>query len=636
MPTELEKLLLKLEVDTLQMRRALRDAEKDVGGYERNARRSFAGVGTAAQAGADQINAALKRAAGAAVAYFSAAKALETLQTAANLNRDAAAAGLLAAEYQELAFAASTVGVANEQFLGMAGQFASQMGELRAQTGGFYEFLSKHLPTVRDQIAATRTLGEAYEVVADTARQLASDEERTIFVAKAFGEEGRKLSRLFKDGADGLRAAREEARALGVVLDQETTDAAERAGEEFNRLTSVLGTRFQAATVSAANALRPLLASMSEFVDESNALRTAQKGVFGGEGAEQLRRAAEILRKDIEEARDAVNTPASERGFFASIIEYINPAVNQLDALVGKLADVELALVRAGNAGRFAAPAIAAAASGASGADAAPGGGLRLQAAAEPIPEWVTTIDTRGADALRRLETERRQAVGDTLGVIRARYDEELSTFQGLLDEKLISEEEFSAARASLNQIAEREIADAMESQRAESAQALSELSSLLESSLSAPLRDAFNGGMQSADVYFQRMAAGFAEMLTQALVIKPIVESLTASLGGGGGPLAALFGGFRAAGGPVLGGTPYVVGERGPEIVVPSASGRVVPNHAIGGGGGPPTVINIDARGADTGAAARVAAAVAEIERRRPAPAAALAADRRRFPARR
>lgn len=39
-----------------------------------------------------------------------------------------------------------------------------------------------------------------------------------------------------------------------------------------------------------------------------------------------------------------------------------------------------------------------------------------------------------------------------------------------------------------------------------------------------------------------------------------------------------------RATGGPVTGGRPYLVGERGPELMVPSSSGMIVPNHALGG----------------------------------------------------
>ena len=40
-------------------------------------------------------------------------------------------------------------------------------------------------------------------------------------------------------------------------------------------------------------------------------------------------------------------------------------------------------------------------------------------------------------------------------------------------------------------------------------------------------------------------------------------------------------FGGARADGGPVQAGRPYLVGERGPEIVVPRQAGTVLPNGA-------------------------------------------------------
>lgn len=41
---------------------------------------------------------------------------------------------------------------------------------------------------------------------------------------------------------------------------------------------------------------------------------------------------------------------------------------------------------------------------------------------------------------------------------------------------------------------------------------------------------------------------------------------------------------GLRAEGGPVMGGAPYIVGERGPELFVPGSSGQIVPNGAMGG----------------------------------------------------
>jgi len=61
-----------------------------------------------------------------------------------------------------------------------------------------------------------------------------------------------------------------------------------------------------------------------------------------------------------------------------------------------------------------------------------------------------------------------------------------------------------------------------------------------------------------------------------------------------------------RAAGGPVTGGSPYIVGEEGPELFVPGASGNIVPNHDLGKGSN--VVVNVDASGSsvqgDTGQA--------------------------------
>jgi hypothetical protein len=53
-------------------------------------------------------------------------------------------------------------------------------------------------------------------------------------------------------------------------------------------------------------------------------------------------------------------------------------------------------------------------------------------------------------------------------------------------------------------------------------------------------------------------------------------------------------YGGGRAVGGSVMGGTTYMVGERGPELFTPSGSGRITPNNGMGG-----TTINITVNGA-------------------------------------
>lgn len=59
-------------------------------------------------------------------------------------------------------------------------------------------------------------------------------------------------------------------------------------------------------------------------------------------------------------------------------------------------------------------------------------------------------------------------------------------------------------------------------------------------------------------------------------------------------GAISSAFGGFRAAGGAVSAGKSYVVGERGAEMFVPSTSGTIIPNGAMGG-----STFNITVNGA-------------------------------------
>lgn len=61
-------------------------------------------------------------------------------------------------------------------------------------------------------------------------------------------------------------------------------------------------------------------------------------------------------------------------------------------------------------------------------------------------------------------------------------------------------------------------------------------------------------------------------------------------------GAIENIFGGGKATGGPVTGGTTYLVGEKGPELFTPGSSGNIIPNNRLGGGGG---TINITVNGA-------------------------------------
>jgi tape measure domain-containing protein len=99
-------------------------------------------------------------------------------------------------------------------------------------------------------------------------------------------------------------------------------------------------------------------------------------------------------------------------------------------------------------------------------------------------------------------------------------------------------------------------------------------------------MQDAF------ADFLFDPFSEGLKGMLRGFLdVIRRIMaESIAANIFDSASKSGSGFASFinaitgKAGGGPITAGTPYMVGERGPEIVVPGRSGTVIPNNALGG----------------------------------------------------
>jgi len=84
--------------------------------------------------------------------------------------------------------------------------------------------------------------------------------------------------------------------------------------------------------------------------------------------------------------------------------------------------------------------------------------------------------------------------------------------------------------------------------------------------------------GKTSMDGLVTSILAGFDRIATTQFIVKPIENALTSVA-------SALLpiGGARAAGGPVDAGTPYLVGEQGPELFVPNSSGAIAPNASLG-----------------------------------------------------
>ncbi len=98
--------------------------------------------------------------------------------------------------------------------------------------------------------------------------------------------------------------------------------------------------------------------------------------------------------------------------------------------------------------------------------------------------------------------------------------------------------------------------------------------------------------GTKSASDAFRSMATSIVRdlirMQIQKSITKPLFEGIQSSLPS----LGSIFGGAQAAGGPVMAGKRYLVGERGPEMFVPGQGGQIVSNDDMGGS---PVTVNVN-----------------------------------------
>jgi phage-related minor tail protein len=156
-------------------------------------------------------------------------------------------------------------------------------------------------------------------------------------------------------------------------------------------------------------------------------------------------------------------------------------------------------------------------------------------------------------------------------------------------------------------------LANGMESMQG----AVTNIAESIASGLTNALMGAIDGSKKLGDSLKDLLKQVTSMMLNNAF--KMLFGGLFGGAGGGiGGLIGKIFGGFRAAGGPVSGGRAYVVGERGPELMVPRSSGTVIPNSALNSSRGSSyaPVYHIDARGADQAAIARLENGLAQRDK--------------------
>ena len=247
----------------------------------------------------------------------------------------------------------------------------------------------------------------------------------------------------------------------------------------------------------------------------------------------------------------------------------------------------------------------------------------------EPRVAAVRRASTEGAREAREAERELNELLRERERLIQQnetayeRYQRRLANLSTLV------ERTERAGRAVPDETIQREAVATMEElERAEErvqrgAERTSDTVRELGLTFSSAFEDAIVKGEKFSSV-LEGLLQDITRILARKVITEPLGNAVLAGLSGisfdslftdVGSWLGGL---FRAEGGPVTAGQPYIVGERGPEWFVPRQAGTVLPNGTVPGGGGPTihTSITIDARGADAGVEARLRLLAGQIAR--------------------
>lgn len=168
-----------------------------------------------------------------------------------------------------------------------------------------------------------------------------------------------------------------------------------------------------------------------------------------------------------------------------------------------------------------------------------------------------------------------------------------LSELQAMAAKGIITPEELAKGSAAINKQA-----DEIKNGVSVMSEFMKAAAHGMQNSMSTFFFDAMQGKMTDLVGGFKKMIDKIVADMLAAQLAKTLfgsfgdygskgnTDSGTGLIGGLGTMLSGM---FRASGGPVTGNQPYIVGEVGPELFVPSVSGSIVPNDKVSGmtGGG-------------------------------------------------
>ncbi len=303
-----EKILNEINRSYKDQERRLRDARDAQSRYNRETSRS------------EQI---LRSARGAALGFVSAfsvgaitnfsrtsTRELDALAKAARNLDGIESAGFL----QGSRFSLGQVGFDEGEADKIITTLNKRVGELREGFGALLQPIRRIAPELEAPLRAAATAEERFDVFVGGLERIEDRSERAALAAAGLDASfGNRFGAAVEEGVDGLRAMRNQADDLGLVIDGEVLERAEKLNDEFTISSKIVATDLKRAFVELAPAIQAAVDVSAGLATKSAAAPAQFAFRFGGadalESVDQARLLERSIQRQIDFERNVPNLP---------------------------------------------------------------------------------------------------------------------------------------------------------------------------------------------------------------------------------------------------------------------------------------------------------------------------------------
>jgi hypothetical protein len=528
------------------------------------------------------------------------------------LSREALKAGTSVEGFQGLAYAAKMTDVSTEA-LSTAFKFLNKnIGEAAAGSSAARDKFSEI--GIRFEQFRELKPEEQFKTLAEAISRIKDPAEKVRAEISLLGRSGTELAPMFEGGAAGIEKFIREAKDFGVILSRDQIDTAKEAADKVKELKAAWEGFIDHLAVKAAPILTNIATSMRRLVG----------------GSTDLDRAHDI------EAQMAKNAAALEAPAGQTAGAYRNNLLQQQFDLQTKLYDLRRKMREEDAAD---------AAAGDTGALGKPKHRMTADELNALLPGF-NTAAIKGQEIYQSKTDEFWKKLDDATKTGSEKQETEVAEFVAKLDalfeEGKISPEQYvtrylsfwdklqESTRTGGEKVEaayknfQRDLAFLQDHGQIDGAEASKRQTAYLDdvlknvevthkkltgkvadfkdtaldygSATADALQNAFAGFFSGTEKGLGGLVSAFAKAFEQILAqaaASGVMKLLFGALGGADSFFGGIFSGlgFKASGGDVGAGQPYIVGEKGPELFVPNGSGTIVPNGSLraatGGGGG-------------------------------------------------